>query len=169
MDSTTSAPARLLSPFPVGSPLGEDAADVGFSPEIQLGPADEEVLSGRGIGVPSGDIQQPHLQPAHLSRQLLSEQDGNRVSANQSDRAGMKRQQGRVGARKSELKHAGILQEEGALLGVQQREACEIHLACVHLGFREVGVDGGAREQVRGDAIEHVNAHITNRLHFVWP
>ena len=59
-----------------------------------------------------------------------------------------------------EVEDAGVLQEEVARLGEEQREAVEIHLTCVDVGIGEVRVEGERARDGGCDLVEGVEARI---------
>ena len=65
-----------------------------------------------------------------------------------------------AGVARAELEHAGVLEEEVALLGEEQVEARQVDLLLVGFDLREVGVDGEVPRQPRGHAVLHVEARV---------
>ncbi len=65
-----------------------------------------------------------------------------------------------AGVARPELEHAGVLEEEVALLREEQVEARQVDLLLVGLDLREVGVDGEVPRQARGHAVLHVEAGV---------
>ena len=63
-----------------------------------------------------------------------------------------------TGARAREVEEGRAVEEEVALLGIEQREAREVDLPLIDLGLREVGVDGQVRAQRRRRVVEEVDA-----------
>ena len=59
-----------------------------------------------------------------------------------------------------EVEEGRAVEEEGALLGKEQREPRQVDQALVDLGFGEVGVDGGHAAQARRDVVGHVDADV---------
>ena len=108
--------------------IGEDAADVGLPPEAVLGSAHDEVLPGamsesRVMTSRSPISRRPTLPVSFSPNRIgtvspptspiLREKNGSIVVA---------------GGGQAELKHAGLLQEEGPLLGEEKRES--VRLTC---------------------------------------
>ena len=65
-----------------------------------------------------------------------------------------------AGVARAELEHAGVLEEEIALLGEEQVEARQVDLLLVGFDLREVGVDGEVPRQARRHAVLHVEAGV---------
>src|SRR6185436_13485860 len=72
-----------------------------------------------------------------------------------------------TGARARKVEERRTVEEEVALLRIEQREAGEVHLPLVHLGLREVGVDRQVRAERRRRVIEKIDARLARSGRFL--
>ena len=94
-----------------------------------------------GIGVPVSDRPMRRLK----NRSVCTGVDGERAA----------------GAHGEQVR---VLEEEVALLGIEQAEARQVDLLLVDFDLREVGVDRDVEVEAGGDAVARVEADVADRV-----
>ena len=115
-----------------------------------------------------GDLLGLHVQEAQvvvagLPRKPGAAEDGHRCAPGPDPDPAAEEEVHRTPLSHGEV--AGVLEEEGPLLGEEEVEPGEVDLLVVHLHLGEVGVVGEVHVEARGDADLGVHAEIGVRLH----
>ena len=145
-----------------------DHPDGGLLEHVSRDAGDEGVLAVEIAVVIEHRPDHANIVIADAAGDLGREIDRHRPSATgQSDAPAEKRGAGQrrgAGVTGAELKDAGVLEEEVALLRVHQRKAGEVELAGVDLRLGKVGVHGERRIQVGGEAVGNVTTKVAHRV-----
>ena len=98
------------------------------------------------------------------ARRLEAGEDRDLLALDEPDPPAEEGQQALAAEAEPEVEDVGGVEEEGALLGKEQREAGEVGAARVDLGLGEVGVDGERGERVRAEPLRDVEARLEPAL-----
>ena len=139
--------------------VDDEGADLGARQDVAAVAPHEEVLAGVAE-VARRDVHRGDVVPAGLAGQPRPPDDRYRDAAfRQADPS----REEQVGAAPeagpaADVEHAGVLQEEVALLGEEEREARQVDLLLVHLDLGEVGVQREVQVEARRHAVFDVEA-----------
>ena len=149
---------------------GDERADVGLLPEVLPDPSHEQALVVDDRGVARADVEHADFGPSHPARQLDTVVERHLPASQQTDPAAKEGEDLRSGAWDTprladpgggEVEDAGILQEEGPLLGKEDRETRQVDLARVDLRLAEVRVERGRQLQVGRHVVEQIEPRLS--------
>ena len=134
-----------------------DEADARLGQEVALDATHGELFGRPAAGRPRADLQEAEVVRPRLAGQPRAVLDRDDLPFVEADAPAEVRIHG---VERRELEDARVLQEEVALLGIEEREAGQVDAPPVHLRFREVGVHGHGRAQAGADAVVDVDAGV---------